>query len=157
MGNALKVASFDIQSYDRILDGGLCSRKRPDFVIQGVSHMIVIECDEHQHRGVGYECEDRRMWDIAQALGMPTVFIRYNPDPYKTKGKRFDPPLETREHALVAWIRRFQTLEPTGHFLQAMYMFYDEFTIPEDCKLDPVRDPMTEFKPPVNDMDDRQH
>ena len=24
------------------------------------------------------------MWDIAQALGIPTLFIRYNPDSYMT-------------------------------------------------------------------------
>lgn len=41
---------------------------------------LILEVDEFQHRGAEYKCDERRMIDIIAKLGMPCVFIRYNPD-----------------------------------------------------------------------------
>jgi hypothetical protein len=41
---------------------------------------LILEVDEFQHRGAEYKCDERRMMDIIAKLGMPCVFIRYNPD-----------------------------------------------------------------------------
>lgn len=41
---------------------------------------LIVEIDEHKHRGASYKCEKQRMYDIITKLGMPCVFIRYNPD-----------------------------------------------------------------------------
>ena len=41
---------------------------------------LILEVDEYQHRGAEYNCDERRMMDIIAKLGMPCVFIRYNPD-----------------------------------------------------------------------------
>ena len=41
---------------------------------------LIIEIDEHKHRGANYECDEKRMYDIVAKLGQPYVFIRYNPD-----------------------------------------------------------------------------
>ncbi|CAI2174051.1 13049_t:CDS:2 [Funneliformis geosporum] len=57
--------------------------RRPDFVIDAGTHQVVLEVDEYQHKKGEYNCEIKRMWDIAQALGIPTFFIRYNPDSYR--------------------------------------------------------------------------
>jgi hypothetical protein len=45
--------------------------------------LICIECDEHQH--MTYECDVPRMVNITQDIGLPTVFIRWNPDKYEKR------------------------------------------------------------------------
>lgn len=39
-----------------------------------------MEIDEYKHRGANYECDKQRMYDIIAKLGLPCIFIRYNPD-----------------------------------------------------------------------------
>src|SRR5262249_54868881 len=142
---------FKIESYDRMLDGGACSKKRPDFVIDGVYRKIVVEVDEFQHRRgqtYGPDCEVRRMWEIAQALGMPTVFIRYNPDPYDDAGsRRVDPAGSVRETALVSWIRTLQSRDSPASFAAALYLYYDGFERPELAVEEELPDPFNAFKP----------
>jgi hypothetical protein len=60
---------------DRVVSGG-CSKRRPDGLLDCLTHSIIIEIDEDQH--VGYEtlCDNR-----------PIVFIRLNPDKYSLDGK----------------------------------------------------------------------
>jgi hypothetical protein len=41
---------------------------------------LILEVDEFQHRGSEYKCDKRRMMNIISKLGMPCIFIRYNPD-----------------------------------------------------------------------------
>jgi very-short-patch-repair endonuclease len=55
------------------------------FLYDCKTHYVVLEVDEEQHRGKTYECDQKRMWEIAQSLGMPSIFIRYNPDKYKVR------------------------------------------------------------------------
>lgn len=141
---------FKVESYDKILDGGVCSKKRPDFVIDGTYRKVVVEIDEYQHkrgREYGPDCEYRRMWDIAQALGMPTVFVRYNPDPYAgADGKRCDPAQSEREAALVSWIKTLHSREPpTGGFASALYLYYDGFGRPESAAEEVLANPLEAF------------
>lgn len=148
---------FKVESYDKIIDSGVCSRKRPDFVIDGTYRKVVVEIDEYQHkRGNEYgpDCEYRRMWDITQALGMPTVFVRYNPDPYAgADGKRCDPAQSVREAALVSWIKTLLDREPpAGGFASALYLYYDGFDVSEKAIEEVLTDPMGMFSPPQKAM-----
>lgn len=74
-----------IISYDKQIKDG-CSKKRPDCLIQLNDYNIIIECDENQHKyGEIYSCDTKRMMEIFNDLGnSPIVFIRFNPDSYKT-------------------------------------------------------------------------
>jgi hypothetical protein len=56
----------------------------PDIRYDCEFYQLIIEVDEHKHTGSGYECDNRRMYDIIAKLGMPCVFIRYNPDSKKS-------------------------------------------------------------------------
>jgi hypothetical protein len=38
------------EAYDSIVGDGVCSKKRPDFVIDADTHKIVLEVDEYQHK-----------------------------------------------------------------------------------------------------------
>jgi hypothetical protein len=145
---------FKIESYDRILDGGVCTKKRPDFVIKGLYRDLVLEVDERQHsRGKKYgpDCEYNRMWDIAQALGIATVFVRYNPDPFiDSEGKRRDPVTADREKILISWIKTLLSREPPKEsFVTAVYLYYDGFDSPEKAAEEILMDPMNGFTKPV--------
>jgi len=52
----------------------------PDIRFDCEFYHLIVEVDEHKHRGAGYQCDERRMYDIIAKLGMPCIFIRYNPD-----------------------------------------------------------------------------
>ncbi len=73
---------------DKIIDGG-CSKRRPDGMIDLVSHVIIVEVDENQHNGYDKECENRRIMELSQDLShRPIVFIRINPDGYILNNKK---------------------------------------------------------------------
>jgi hypothetical protein len=65
-----------------------CSKRRPDIFYQCLGHCVIVEVDENQHRNYNPSCECARISEIVGSLGgFPVVFIRYNPDAIKWKGK----------------------------------------------------------------------
>jgi len=52
----------------------------PDIRFDCGHYHLIVEIDEHRHRGSQYECDEQRMRDVIAKLGQPCVFIRYNPD-----------------------------------------------------------------------------
>ena len=137
---------FKFETYDAVIDGGICSRKRPDFVIDFLYGKIVVEVDEHQHvRGYGPECEYNRMWEIAQALGTATVFIRFNPDAYTdASGHRVDTAIGDRCGQLITWIRTLR-MRPLDSFASTLYLYYDGFDRSETAQVTPLSDPFERF------------
>ena len=126
--------------FDKQVSDG-CSRRRPDVVIELFTHVVIVECDETQHRG--YSCENKRTMELFQDFGdRPIVFIRFNPDSYRDdsgtrvggcftldeKGslgvceeeweRRVDSLVSTIQH----WLGNVPTKEVTEEFL-----FYDNF------------------------------
>ena len=81
-------------TYDKQVQGG-CSRKRPDVLMDFLTHSIIIEVDETQHSSEEYcACENKRMMQIFQDLGSrPVVFIRFNPDKYTDRDGNKHPSL----------------------------------------------------------------
>ena len=117
---------------NRQVSGG-CSKRRPDFIINTkLGHHIILEVDEHQHRGKHYEskCEIQRMIQLYFDLGVKyLLFIRYNPDVYKAVGSVYN---ITRRHKLLLKILKSEIerddiskREP----LTVIYLFYDGFTM----------------------------
>jgi hypothetical protein len=67
---------------DRSISGG-CSKRRPDGLIDCLTHCIIIEIDEDQHMSYNNVCDNRRTMELFTDLGnRPLVFIRLNPDSY---------------------------------------------------------------------------
>jgi hypothetical protein len=63
---------------------GGCSLYRPDWYIDRLTHVIVVECDEDCHSN--YSCENKRIMSLFQDFAnRPLVVIRFNPDKYKEK------------------------------------------------------------------------
>jgi hypothetical protein len=69
---------------DKKIEGG-CSKKRPDIFLDLLTHNIIIEIDENQHRSYD-NCEIKRINLLFEDLGdRHIVFIRFNPDDYLDK------------------------------------------------------------------------
>ena len=120
----LDFAGLKYETHDRVLEGGACGLERPDFVFDAGGHMVVLEVDENQHRGYACLCEQQRMVNVSQALGMPTRFVRYNPDAFK--GARVSK--AAREATLVQNVKWALEHGPRDAFCDAIYLFYDGYS-----------------------------
>ena len=121
----------DLRDYvhDRSIGGLTALLERPDFLFVLPTHIVIVEVDEYQHtHGYTPECDRARMINISQALGMPTTFIRYNPDSYRVAGKKGDVVSHKREDTLVAHVRAAMNVGPLERdaYLEVVYLFYDE-------------------------------
>jgi hypothetical protein len=66
-------------TFDKTVGG--CSKRRPDAYIDLYIHVLIIECDENQHKN--YSCENKRIMELfVDFASRPIVFIRFNPDSY---------------------------------------------------------------------------
>ncbi len=77
-------------TYNKTIDGG-CSKNRPDIFIDCLTHSVIIEIDENQHKNKSYnnECEIRRINNLFTDLAdRPVIFIRFNPDSYINKNNK---------------------------------------------------------------------
>ena len=112
--------------HDKIIETTSCGRERPDFQIDCGTHMVYIEVDEHQHQSYACECEQTRMINIVHVRGMPTRFIRYNPDTYKPlKGQQVT--AAKRETKLIEYVQYAIKNPPNESFADVMYLFYDKY------------------------------
>jgi hypothetical protein len=57
-----------------------CQTYYPDFLKDCGTFFLILECDEDAHKSYPASCERIRENNIVFALGLPCVFIRYNPD-----------------------------------------------------------------------------
>ncbi len=73
---------------DKTIDGG-CSKRRPDGFLDLLTHVIIIEIDENEHKSYDDTCNNRRTMELSQDVNhRPIVFIRLNPDGYTLDDKR---------------------------------------------------------------------
>ena len=127
---SMKIKGAELVSVDRMVNGGECLRERPDFLFDCGTHYLVLEVDEHQHASRACECEIARMQNLTQALGMRTVFVRYNPDQYRSNGIVDDPGHAQRMKVLGGWLRHMASASnvPTDMVTGAGYLYYDGYT-----------------------------
>lgn len=121
-------------STDKMIDNGELGKERPDRVFRLADKILIIECDEDQHKRIRThtpECDNIRMLNIGQMFkGQPVYFIRWNPDKYKPlyeDEKRSS--IKTRYKKLAAYINEIinnQANLPHA-FVSVFYMYYDEW------------------------------
>jgi very-short-patch-repair endonuclease len=104
---------------------GVCGNFRPDFLIDCGTHFVVVECDEDQHKQYDRDCENTRMVNIQQSLGLYTVFIRYSPDPYKINNKTVPTTSKYRHKILLETIEKYRNT-PLEKTMDVEYLFYDQ-------------------------------
>ena len=111
---------------DKIYDIS-CSKKRIDGIYDCTTHYVFLEVDEFQHKKGKYECEIIRMKNLSQEFGgTPVIFIRFNPDLYKTDGKTFRANIEGRMPLLMDTIKKLKT-HKCNNLLSVIYLYYDGF------------------------------
>ncbi|CAG9464725.1 unnamed protein product [Pedinophyceae sp. YPF-701] len=123
-GLAAKVVSTDL-----MIDGGKCGKERPDLLLDADTHMVVGECDEHQHRSYPCECEQIRMVNITTSLGVRTIFVRFNPDKYVPLAGQQEVELAERLEKLREWMV-YLAKEDTGSnhgMCRVLYLFFDGY------------------------------
>jgi hypothetical protein len=64
----LFIAAGFVFVHDRMLEGTVCGRERPDFQLDCGTHYVYVEVDEHQHQSYACECEQVRMVNLVQSV-----------------------------------------------------------------------------------------
>ncbi len=92
-----------------------CQTYFPDFLIDCNSFFICIECDENAHKSYNKNCELIRMNNITYSLGLPTIFLRFNPD---KKGIK----MKTKQIILKSYIDYYTDKKLSDNVIE--YLFY---------------------------------
>jgi hypothetical protein len=92
-----------------------CQTYYPDFLKDCGTFFLIIECDENAHKDYPTECERIRENNIVFALGLPCVFIRYNPDKKGIKK-------ETKHRLLKSYMDYYLQKELSDN--EVVYLFY---------------------------------
>lgn len=92
----------------------------PDIRFDFIFYNLIVEVDEHKHRGADYKCDKKRMYDLIAKLGTPCVFIRYNPDSKKSK-------LEKLVETMIDYMDHDLEDDPlwNKYGYRAIYLYYD--------------------------------
>jgi hypothetical protein len=101
-----------------------CGKYYPDFLIDCNTHFIVIECDEEQHKQYSKECEFSRMNNIYLSNGLPTIFIRFNPDFFYINKIRNKTVITTKLKELLNIINIYMNKSDI-EFIELIYMYYN--------------------------------
>jgi hypothetical protein len=119
-------------STDRTVDGGICGLERPDRVYDCIDYIIILECDENQHRERNCVCEQTRMINIGQSFGgMPVYFIRFNPDDYIPDNEKIKPEEIKKRYKLVGDLIKSMIehkIDLPKVMVSSIYLYFDGWT-----------------------------
>jgi hypothetical protein len=131
---SLNARGIPPDSHDKAILRAECDLlSRPDMLYIRDSHNVIIEVDEGQHSGRLEECECTRMINIVEAFQKPVFFIRYNPDEFKTDGKKQNPTHNNRMDVLLMEHLRFvldytpEKISSMGGTLFMKRLFFDGY------------------------------
>ena len=127
-------SNFDGWNHDNCLYTGHCDctiRRRIDHRILIGNTLLVVETDENQHKSYNEMDEEIRYDDLFMAYSGKWIYIRFNPDKYKSKnGKNKNPEMATRlitlKKEIEKQIERIKNEENT-ELLERIYMYYDNY------------------------------
>ncbi len=124
-------------STDVVIEKGQCGKERPDRVFELDDKVVILECDEHQHKDRPCQCEQSRMINIAQSLGgVPVYFIRWNPDMYAPGDIRMPESIPNRHRNVANFLQDIvngDVLLPNA-LLSVLYMYHDGWTTLADAQ-----------------------
>ena len=124
------------ESYDRQIENGSCGKERPDFVWDTPTHKVILEVDEFQHRERPCECEQTRMVNVTQSLGMPCLWIRFNPDDFK--GQKASLREQHRRELLTKVLTESLSDIPTSScdILRIKHLYFDGFQVGQSIPIE---------------------
>jgi hypothetical protein len=136
--NYLDLRGLKGSSTDIMIERGECGKERPDRIYDIGDKVIILECDEHQHRDRQCLCEQVRMANIGQSFGgLPVYFIRWNPDKYISTNPTIVS-LSQRHHLVgdvIESIIQDKAKLPSA-LVSALYMYYDNWKSLSDQEWD---------------------
>lgn len=106
----------------------ICADKkyRPDAWLEMPGHVLIVECDEDQHKNYNVICELKRIPEVLAACeGKPLIFIRWNPDDFSVQGVQQKVSENRRLTALRRAVQAAIFAVPAQP-LTVQYMFYDD-------------------------------
>lgn len=107
-----------------------CNRRLPDRAYDCGTHFVIVEVDENQHKDKGYtkedNCELARMHQIYEVVGLPCIFLRFNPDNYRVKTKLQKVNMSQRLDILGKWVEKCIKMVDTQGILYK-FLYYDEY------------------------------
>jgi hypothetical protein len=122
---------------DKIIDS-TCNLYRPDILYDCGTHIVIVECDEFQHKSYNWKscasnrslehAEEKRMYEIMVAYGLPAIFIRWNPDNFSVKGtvnKKYNN--DKRLTILRGWVNHCMKMDAEPGVVIYKKLFYDEY------------------------------
>ena len=120
-------------STDVTINHGECGLERPDRVYEMSEYVLILECDENQHKERQCSCEQLRMVNIGQSFGgLPVYFIRWNPDDYIPFNDSDKPEILSKRHKLVGdfieSILNGIIQLPKDSLVSAFYMYYNDWS-----------------------------
>jgi len=96
---------------------------RPDFVFRFTNFLIILEVDENQHKR--YKTDNDRMKIISKSINENILFIRYNPNKYKSKlNLSNDKRQEILIKQLLYYSKNYHLIKEK---LTVLYLFFDDF------------------------------
>ena len=100
--------------------------------------IVILECDENQHQERNCSCEQIRMVNIGQSFGgLPTYFIRWNPDKYKPHNENTKQEILKKRHKLcgdlICDIKKDSIKLPIA-LVTAIYLYYDGWSSLSETK-----------------------
>lgn len=118
-------------STDVVIEKGACGRERPDRVFEFDDKVVILECDEHQHKDRVCSCEQTRMVNLGQSFGgTPVYFLRWNPDSYAPGDDRLPEPVAKRHKLVADYLRQIEDglVELPRALLSVLYLYHDGWT-----------------------------
>lgn len=104
-------------------------RERPDVLWDRADRVVILEIDEDQHKDRPCECEQTRMMNISQAYGCErTIWIRYNPDAFKSSESRRWVQRHRRHEVLKRWLKWALTSDTIPYTISVVHLFFDGFS-----------------------------
>ena len=106
---------------------GGCSLYRPDKLYLFQDTVELAECDENQHTGSSYSCDERRLSEIYEEDGIVGKFmyvIRWNPDSYFPKDN-IKKKQKERFEIYIALVKKLRLLQHLDK-IHIYYLFYSE-------------------------------
>ena len=128
---------FDFPSRnDTTVKGSACLAYRPDKLYVGITRVLHIEIDEHQHqkKSGNYTCDEKRISDIYDEFQVPVpdhyIVIRLNTDSYHTEKKYYqvdrDKVFNKRAKILLRLMEKIQNNPPASKIcIYYLYYSYD--------------------------------
>jgi hypothetical protein len=123
----LDIRGLEGYSTDKMINLGECGKERPDRIYDFTDKIVILECDENQHKDRQCVCEQQRMINISNSFGgMPVYFIRWNPDKYKSS---IQTPINIRHKVCADLITDIinERITLPKNLTSVIYLYFDNF------------------------------